>query len=108
MNRIRQLRERDDITQEKLGKMLNVQKAAISKYENNIVPLTDETINKLCDIFDVSSDYLLGKSEFEKIEEPYNNELEKVLFSKTKDLTDSEKRTILNVINAIKKDVDSE
>ena len=25
-------------------------------------------INKLCDIFDVSSDYLLGKSEFEKIE----------------------------------------
>ena len=73
---------------------------------SDIVPLTDDTIKKLCDIFDVSSDYLLGKSEIEKIEEPYENELEKVLFSKAKELTDDEKFAVLSVINAIKKDVD--
>ena len=107
MNRIKTLRERDNMTQEKLGKLLNVQKAAISKYENNIVPLTDETISKLCDIFHVSSDYLLGKTDIENIEKPYEDELEKVLFSKAKELNTEEKKAILNVINAIKKDVDS-
>lgn len=107
MNRIKTLRERDNMTQEKLGKLLNVQKAAISKYENNVVPLTDETISKLCDIFHVSSDYLLGKTDIENIEKPYDDELEKVLFSKAKELNAEEKRAILNVINAIKKDVDS-
>jgi transcriptional regulator with XRE-family HTH domain len=106
MNRIKLLRERDNITQEKLGSMLNVQKAAISKYENNIVPLTDETIKKLCDVFNVSSDYLLGKSDIENVEEPYDSELDKVLFSKAKELTNDEKKAVLSVINAIKKDVD--
>ena len=38
----------------------------------------------------------------------YDNELEKVLFSKAKDLNDDEKKAIINVINAIKKDVDKE
>ena len=107
MNRIKTLRERDNMTQEKLGKLLNVQKAAISKYENNVVPLTDETISKLCDIFHVSSDYLLGKTDIENIEKPYEDELEKVLFSKAKELTAEEKKAILAIIKAIKKDVDN-
>lgn len=107
MNRIKLLRERDNMTQEKLGSLLNVKKAAISKYENNIVPLTDDTISKLCDIFNVSSDYLLGKSNIENAENPYDDELEQVLFSKAKELTVDEKKAVLGVINAIKRDVDN-
>lgn len=107
MNRIKLLRERDNVTQEKLGILLNVQKAAISKYENGVVPLTDETIKKLCDIFDVSSDYLIGKSKIEKPEEPYETKLDEILFKKIKILTEKEKKVILNVIDAIKNDENS-
>ena len=63
MNRIRELRERDSITQAKLGAMLSVKDAAISKYESETVPLTADTIKQLCRIFNVSSDYLLGVTD---------------------------------------------
>lgn len=69
-NRIKYLREQRGLSQVQLGELLNVKDAAISKYENGKIPLTDDTINRLCDIFNVSSDYLLcrntAKEENEK------------------------------------------
>ncbi len=59
MNRIKQLRIKQGITQEELGKLIGVQSSAISKYEKGIVPLTDDTIRELCKIFSVTSDYLI-------------------------------------------------
>jgi transcriptional regulator with XRE-family HTH domain len=63
MNRIKELRIELGWTQEELGKILNVKGAAISKYENELIPLTDDTIKKLSETFNVSSDYLLGRSD---------------------------------------------
>lgn len=63
MNRIKQLREERGMTQPELGKVLNVQGAAMSKYENEKVPLTTETIKTLAEFFGVSTDYLLGKTD---------------------------------------------
>lgn len=60
MNRIRQLREERDMTQKELGKLLQVQSAAVSKYEVGRISLTDNLIKQLCKVFDVSADYLLG------------------------------------------------
>lgn len=48
------------MTQAKLAKLLQVHPTAVSKYETYTVPLTDDLIVKLCKIFDVTSDYLLG------------------------------------------------
>lgn len=62
MNRLRQLREERGLTQAQLGSQLNVQGAAISKYELGAVSLTDDLISRLCVFFDCSSDYLLGLS----------------------------------------------
>jgi transcriptional regulator with XRE-family HTH domain len=66
MNRIKQLREEKGWTQEDLGHRLKVQKSAVSKYETGRVPLTDETIKKLVEIFDESADYILGLSNVRK------------------------------------------
>lgn len=63
MNRIKQLRDEKGITQSELGRILNVQGAAISKYENEKIPLTTDTIKILSRFFEVSTDYLLGKSD---------------------------------------------
>lgn len=62
MNRLRDLRTERGWTQEELGTKLKVQKSAVSKYEIGRSALTDELIEQLCKIFDVSADYLLGLS----------------------------------------------
>ena len=59
MSRIRDLRLERGWTQEQLGKMLNVQKAAVSKYENGTASPSNEVLKKLSNIFGVSIDFLL-------------------------------------------------
>ncbi len=63
MNRIKELRTQRKITQEELGNIINVQKAAVSKYElGRAVPSTD-VLTKLASFFNVSVDYLLGRTD---------------------------------------------
>lgn len=63
MSRLKELRKNNGMKQAELGKLLNVQEAAISKYESGKVPLTADTIIKLAEIFKVSTDYLLGRED---------------------------------------------
>lgn len=63
MNRIKELRVAKGLTQEDLGNVLNVQKAAISKYENGRAEPSVDILRKMAAFFKVSSDYLLGISE---------------------------------------------
>ena len=105
MNRIKILRKEFNWTQEELGKKLNIQKAAISKYENGIIPLTDETIRKLTELFDVSSDYLLCKTDERKpqdinkeFRELLNDKELQVAFKDFNSLSESDKKEIINFI----------
>ncbi len=62
--KIKHLREEANMTQEELGKILGVKKAAINKYENGtVVNLKRSTIEKLCSLFGVSPQYLLSSGE---------------------------------------------
>lgn len=63
MNRLKLLREKQNMKQSELGKLLNVKDAAISKYESGKVPLTADTLIELSKIFHVSIDYILGISD---------------------------------------------
>lgn len=60
MNVIRQLRNEKGISQTELGIVLNVQKAAISKYELGKAQPSPDVLKKLSEYFNVSTDYLLG------------------------------------------------
>lgn len=68
MNRIKELRTARGITQKDIGKILEVEVAAISKYENDKVSLTEKQLKVLAQYFDVSVDYLLGLTD-----DPYSN-----------------------------------
>ena len=59
MNRLKELRKAKHLSQEELGSVLGVQKAAVCKYETGRVALPNEMLMKLCDFFDVSADYIL-------------------------------------------------
>ena len=59
--RIKELRKEKNLTQEDLGKLINVTKVSICCYENGTRIPTLETIVALADIFEVSLDNLLGR-----------------------------------------------
>lgn len=58
--RIRELRTQHDMTQLELADKIGVHKQTISQYERGVRSPDYGTLRKLCDVFDVSSDYLLG------------------------------------------------
>lgn len=62
MNRIKELRIKNGWLQSELAARLNTGKNTVSRYETEQRQLDPETILKLCEIFDVTADYLLGRS----------------------------------------------
>ena len=63
MNRIRDLRTAAGWTQAQLGKRIGAAKSTVSGYESEERQLTPPLINSLCDLFNCTSDYLLGRSQ---------------------------------------------
>lgn len=63
MNRLRFLRNERGESLEKISKFLNVTIQTISNYENEKRDMSPDTILKLADYFNVSTDFLLGKSD---------------------------------------------
>ena len=61
--RLRELRKNRSMTQEELGKIINVTKVSVSGYENGNRSPDTETLQKIADFFDVSTDYLLGRDD---------------------------------------------
>lgn len=66
--RIRDLREDRDWKQEDLAKLLNCTQACYSNYENGRRDIPTETLCFLADLYNVSTDYLLGRTS---IKDPY-------------------------------------
>ena len=72
--KIKELRKRQHMTQEELGELLGVKKAAIQKYEKGeIINLKLATIKQLCTIFDVTPDVLIFP-DGEMFDQKYDNE----------------------------------
>lgn len=64
MNTIKELRKSKNLTQMQLAEILGIDQTAVSKWElNKALPDTGTAI-KLSEYFDVSLDYLLGRSTF--------------------------------------------
>lgn len=51
-------------TQRQVAQMLGIAQPSYIRYENGSSEPTQETLVKIADIFDVSTDYLLGRKEF--------------------------------------------
>lgn len=60
--RIRNLREDRDLTQDDIAKFLNCTQACYSNYENGRREVPTEVWNMLADFYNVSVDYLLGRT----------------------------------------------
>jgi transcriptional regulator with XRE-family HTH domain len=102
-NRIKKLREEKNIKQEDLAKKVNVSPSAIGMYERDLREPNDEITLKLAEFFNVTTDYLLGKSDIRNPEE-----LKKVPFANagglnTEGLEEEDLLELQKQINYIKK-----
>ncbi len=64
--RIKELRIERGYTQQELADILHTSQKTISKYELESTDLNTAMIEKICKLFDVSSDYLLGIDDLPK------------------------------------------
>lgn len=112
--RLKELRLEKNMQQSELGRLLNITNVAVSHYENDNRKPTPEIISKVSDIFNVSTDYLLGNTTSkrkyydltEKDEKSIEQTLEKLveeldngLYSKDMEEYDEDSRDLL--INAL-------
>lgn len=105
MNRLRALRLKKNESLEKIAKYLNVTIQTISNYETGKRDMTPDTIIKLANYYDVSTDYLLGKSNISN----YDKDEQEFRFAYHKEmegLTDEEIADALRFYKEMKKKVE--
>ena len=100
--RIKALRKEQKFTQEYIAKKLNISVAALSRYETGAFePKSVELIVELANIFKVSTDYLLGKSDARNPDVDFDK-IDIGLTSKTyATLTETQKKQIKKLITVI-------
>ncbi|OGO88698.1 MAG: hypothetical protein A2Y24_06520 [Clostridiales bacterium GWE2_32_10] len=98
--RIKKLRINKNLNQEQLAEKLFMKKNYISRYENERVTPPIETIIKLAEIFNVSTDYLLGVSEIRSRETITTEEQQ--LLNEYRELKGNERYQIIGFIQGLK------
>ncbi|MGN0534647.1 MAG: helix-turn-helix domain-containing protein [Eubacterium sp.] len=61
--RIRSLREDHDLKQRELAEILNCSQRIYSNYEHGDVDIPTEILIKLADYYNVTTDYILGRTD---------------------------------------------
>jgi transcriptional regulator with XRE-family HTH domain len=62
--RLKECRKNVNMTQREVAKILAMTQQQYSRFENGIYELNYDQIVKLCQLFGVSSDYILGIKEY--------------------------------------------
>ena len=60
-NRLKEFRKDNNLTQEKLAKLLNVVKGTIGNYESSRALIATPFLYTICKKYNISADYILGK-----------------------------------------------
>lgn len=63
-NRVAELRKELKMRQKDLAAHLNTSVSTVSNYENSVNAIDIETLDKLADFFEVTTDYLLGRTDY--------------------------------------------
>lgn len=61
--RLKKLRKKEKLTQKDIARFLNISQPAYQQFESGKKKMNLETMEKLADYFNVSIDYLLGKTD---------------------------------------------
>lgn len=73
--RLRYLRERNGLAQKYVAKKIGVKNNTLSGYESGRREPDSETLNELADFYEVTTDYILGRSDEPSLTEKEDKEL---------------------------------
>lgn len=93
---LKQLRNRDGISQKQLAEALFVSQQSVNKYENHAIEPDIKTLIAIADYFHVTVDYLIGRTE-EKNSKEAENAYFSDLFAR---LTPKEKACVALIMEA--------
>ena len=102
MNRIKELRQAQGYTQTALGELLNCSGAAVSRYELGQRELDLATLEQLCNIFNCTADYLLGRTNKPIAQLPRGEELDSELHRLLADLDPEDELIVKAFIAGLK------
>ena len=107
MLRIKELREEKNISQLELAKKLNLTQQSISLYEKGDREPSIDVLKSIANFFNVSLDYLLGKSDIRN----YDEDEKEFLFAfhkETEGMTDEEIKDALRFYKEMKNRIKGE
>lgn len=93
MNRIKELREKNGLTMQKLADETSIGKSTIASYESRGVTPKPDKAKKLAEYFNVSEAYLLGYSD--DTQKPYWNSVVEYLM----ELSDFDYKKMIEVVD---------
>ena len=109
--RLKKLRQRSNISQSELASRLNIAKSTLAMYEIGQREPNFETLQQIANFFDVTTDYLLGRTDEPKPAREDEVDIKKILEQKEKahwdgrELTAEEKKYLSKLIQvAIQRD----
>lgn len=123
--RLKELRTEKGLTQKELANLLDISPSAIAMYEVKRRDPDTNTLIKIADVFGVSIDYLVGKTDIRNhkeaiaralVDEPelyqFWDKLKErpdlqLLFKQTKDMSPNDIKTIIRIIKAIEDEEDN-
>ena len=103
MNRLRELRIEKNESLETVAKYLNVTIQTVSNYETGKREMNPDTLLKLSEYYNVSIDYLLGKSNIRNPEQI--GDFRFAYHKETEGMTDEEIKDDLNFYKEMKKKI---
>lgn len=95
--KLKAARKQKGLSQAALGKLLGVQAQTVGRWENGKSKPNLETLNKLCEILDVTLHYFISE---EHVDYQLNLE-ETFIINKFRELNDDGKQMIINLLNMI-------
>lgn len=101
MNRLRQLRLEKGLLQSDIAKIISKSERTVGFYETGERDMGTETLAILSDFFNVSIDYLLGKSDIRNPEKIDFDEVDVAFANGIKGLNETNKMIIKNTIEAL-------
>lgn len=118
--RLKILRNEKNLTQRELAKLVKLSPSTIAMYETGQRMPDPEILQKLADVFNVTTDYLLGRTDIKNPAEKITKALEddpellqfwedisaredlKIMFKQARDLTPQDIKTIITLIKRFK------
>lgn len=103
MDRLKQLRAEKGLAQKDMASFLKIDRTTYVKYESGSSEPNFSTLSKLAEFFDVSVDYLLGRTDVRKNQPTIkDDELDEALVSFLMDLSQEELQRVHDFVAGLK------